>query len=469
MKLNLAELIERAETRLMQMPLGNIEASPLAKDPRMLEFSFAYPGPLPYPNETTIEEVYSPENMALTSDQALKLYVHLPFCAQRCKFCFYETSIGVREEEIDRYLDTVIKEFDLVQERIGKKPRTKIIYLGGGTPNQLSPEQMDSLLSGLLSRIEPAEGFILNVENHPAQIKEEMIAVYAKHVVNRASMGVQTFREEVLSGTGRNETEAKIVEGYRLLSNCPTIKEINFDIIYSLPRETLNDWAYTLEKIVELQPKELTLYPLKIHPKSHFYSTFQKGELFSQPLRSQLMWRVLADEILSRSGYGLSRPHHYLLGGKSEIGYDRAPGVDLTNYGIGFQIGLGCSAYSHLGEYSYQNQIGKQEYIGAIEKNQISFLRGKKLSSSEKELIFVLGNLCSKRKMPVEDYQRRVVHQKSEFDNKLQELKSLGVVEEKDNQYQLTMAGNLYFDEIGLFLWPEKMRQIYLQECGRER
>lgn len=103
---DLAELIELAESQLLQMPLGKIEASPLAKDPRMLEFSFAYPGPLPYPNETTLEEVYSSENLALIKDQALKLYVHLPFCAQRCKFCFYETSIGVGKEEIDRYLDT---------------------------------------------------------------------------------------------------------------------------------------------------------------------------------------------------------------------------------------------------------------------------------------------------------------------------------------------------------------------------
>jgi coproporphyrinogen III oxidase-like Fe-S oxidoreductase len=181
------------------------------------------------------------------------------------------------------------------------------------------------------------------------------------------------------------------------------------------------------------------------------------------------MWRVLADEILRQNGYGLSRPHHYLLGGKSEIGYDRAPGADLTNYGIGFQIGLGCSAYSHLGEYSYQNHTKRERYTDAMEKSRLSLQRGKRLTDKEKELIFVLGNLCSKGQMSAEDYNQKVISQRQEFGGKLQELQNLGAVEKINDQFRLTSAGTIYFDEIGLFLWPEKMRQIYLQECGRER
>jgi oxygen-independent coproporphyrinogen-3 oxidase len=468
-QLGIDSLIEEAERELSSLPITKIESSSLRKDPRMLELSLAYPGPLPYQNETSCMEIYSPENLSLITNQNLKLYIHLPFCAQRCKFCFYETSIGTGKKEIDDYLDSIIGEFDLILNKINKNPKTKIVYLGGGTPNYLSSQQMDYLLSRIISRIEPTTDFILNIENHPDFVKEEMMNIYAKYAVNRVSMGVQTFQDNILNIIGRTGQPQKIEESYRLLSECASIKEINLDLIYGLPKESLLDWIHTLDKVLELKPKELTLYSLKIHPRSHFYTTFKNEKLSNQNTETQLVKRLIAHRILIQKGYNLSRPHHYLLKSKSEIGYDRAPGIDLSNDGIGFQIGLGCSAYSHLGIYSYHNQINFNKYLELVHNNHLPFLRGKRLSIADRELIFILGNLCSNGHLSKEEYQKRVISQHQEFDAKLQELISLGVVEDKKEDYQLTMAGNLYFDEIGLFLWPEPMRQIYLQECGRTK
>jgi len=462
-------LIREAEKELLTLPIAKIESSHLRKDPRMLELSLAYPGPLPYLNETSPEEIYSHENISLVRNQNLKMYIHLPFCAQRCNFCFYETSIGVSKKEIDNYLDSIIDEFDLILDKIGKSPKTKIIYLGGGTPNYLSPQQMDNLLSRILCRVEPTKDFILNIENHPQLVEKGMMEIYTKHKVNRVSMGVQSFHRSSLNSSGRDESPKTIEESYYLLSSFASIKEINLDLIYGLPKEEIHDWVNTLNKVRELEPKELTLYSLKIHPLSKFYASFNNREYQNQNLETQLVKRLLAHQILTQNEYLLSRPHHYLLRGISEIGYDRAPGADLNKDGIGFQIGLGCSAYSHLGVYTYHNQINRNNYLDLVKRNKLPFLRGKRLDIADRELIFMLGSICSKGRLHKEEYTQRIISQRQYFDAKLQELISLGVVEDEKDDYHLNMAGNLYFDEIGLFLWPEPMRQIYLQECGRTK
>ncbi len=209
------------------------------------------------------------------------LYVHVPFCLKKCDYCaFYsvplldtDTHEHQREcreessERVSRYLQGIAAE---IQLRKAEAPQgVSSLFLGGGTPTVLAPKALDQLLQNIhagfafetnSTRVEKT------VEANPGTLKPEKLAVLRQYGINRISLGVQSFNDELLKGIGRIHTAEDIYHAVKFIRNAQ-IDNLNLDLIFGLPGQTMADWQKTLQKAVELSPEHLSIYALTLEEK----------------------------------------------------------------------------------------------------------------------------------------------------------------------------------------------------------
>lgn len=180
------------------------------------------------------------------------LYIHIPFCASRCIYCgFYSTTLpGLR----DRYVEALCREMELRPER----PELSTIYLGGGTPSQLTPAQLDRLFSYIYKVYPVRAGAEVTMECNPDDIPEGL----PRHLpVNRVSMGAQTFDDGRLHFLRRRHTATEVDRAVDALRR-QGINNISIDLMFGFPGETLDDWQHDLTHALHLQPEHLSAYSL---------------------------------------------------------------------------------------------------------------------------------------------------------------------------------------------------------------
>lgn len=280
------------------------------------------------------------------------LYIHLPFCKQKCNYCDFASFAG-REFLIDGYLSALEKE---ASSSPVKKFET--LYVGGGTPSVLSAVQLERLADivrryfGDISQLEES-----TCEANPESLTPEKISVLKSAGFNRLSLGLQSFNDEELKTLGRVHDAETFLRAYRA-ARTGGFDNINVDLIAGLPGQTLERFLESLQRVLALGPEHLSVYGLQIEEGTPF---FERGIICDQ-----LLMRRMLEEThtrLERAGY-----HHY------EISNFALPGKEAkhnTNYwDDGGYIGLGSAAASFLGGERRQNVPDVQEYIRRMNMGQ---------------------------------------------------------------------------------------------------
>lgn len=192
------------------------------------------------------------------------LYVGVPFCPTTCLYCsFTSFPIGVWKKKTNAYVDAVLKELQYTAEAF-KKKKLDTIYFGGGTPTTLEPEQLDRILSFIEEHFDLSNLKELTVEaGRPDSVTKEKFEVLKKHKVSRISINPQTMNQKTLDLIGRRHSVEQVIEAYELARECG-FDDINMDLIVGLPGETMEDVQYTMEKVKELAPDNLTVHSLAI-------------------------------------------------------------------------------------------------------------------------------------------------------------------------------------------------------------
>lgn len=188
------------------------------------------------------------------------VYVHVPFCVRKCDYCaFY--SLPLQRDVVKEYLTSIKKEISLRTQ--GEPWEATTLFLGGGTPTSLSEENLDSLLSIL------NESFIFSndgertVEANPGTLTEGKLNILFRHGINRISLGVQSFNDEMLQGIGRIHSTQDIYDSVKSIRKAG-FNNLNLDLIFGLPGQTLEDWEETLEKALTLRPEHISIYGLMV-------------------------------------------------------------------------------------------------------------------------------------------------------------------------------------------------------------
>jgi len=273
----------------------------------------------------------------------MSLYIHIPFCKQKCYYCDFPSYANIDYLKED-YVDALCKEI----ENKNITYNIKSIFVGGGTPSYLSSKQLEKLLI-TINKLNLDENIEFTMEANPGTLDEEKLIVMKKCGINRISMGLQAVQNSLLKDIGRIHTFNVFEENFKLARKVG-FNNINVDLMFGLPSQTVEDWKDSLEKIASLEPEHISAYSLIVEEGTAFYKLYEKNKL------------ILPSEEMERDMYKITKEILNFYGYKQ---------YEISNYA---KDGFEC----------YHNKVywRSKEYIG-LGSSSASFIDGKRIKNIE--------------------------------------------------------------------------------------
>ncbi len=290
------------------------------------------------------------------------LYIHIPFCKQKCNYCDFSSFAG-QEQRIDTYLQALGHEAALHKEIV-----CQTLYVGGGTPSLLSAGQIERLAKIIRKNFRPIPDFEESTfEANPESLIPAKIATLRKAGFNRLSIGLQSFHNDELKTLGRVHTAEQFLQAYEA-ARSGGFTNINVDLMAGLPGQTLVKFTSSLKKLLDLRPPHISVYGLQIEEGTPF---FTQGIVCDQVLMRQMLEET--DKLLSEAGY-----HHYEISNYALPGYEAKH--NLLYWQNAEYVGLGCAAVSYRGGVRSQNTSVLQEYIFDMENGKTPIVFSEQLT-----------------------------------------------------------------------------------------
>src|SRR6266576_4725355 len=305
--------------------------------------------------------VYAGDAPATIRRRVRHIYVHIPFCARICPYCaFYKDLLD--RSQTSRFCEALLRELELNESRRRTGDRRSLlrpstIYFGGGTPTALNIAQLELLLRGFHERLELSQLVEWTIEANPGSVSARKAALLEKFGVNRISLGVQSWDEELLKLLGREHNAQQAEESFRILRDA-RFTNINVDLMFGLPGQTVDQWRATLEKTIALEPEHISTYCLTYEEDTEFFIRHARGE-FWQDSDVDAEFFEMKIGILEDAGYRHYEISNYARPG-FESGHNRA-------YWLGKDyLGIGPSAVSTIGMQRWQNFLDYRAYIDRV-------------------------------------------------------------------------------------------------------
>ena len=363
--------------------------------PELLE-RYDRPGPryTSYPTAVEFAESFGPDDYAARLEQAaespdalLSLYVHLPFCEARCSFCGCHVVVARRQSVADVYLDRLIAEADLVAERLGERRTLAQYHWGGGTPTYYSPDDLASLHRRLLERFELHEDAEVALEVDPRVTTAEHLDVLRDLGFNRVSMGVQDLDPEVQDLIGRGQTW----EQTRVLHDRARelgYESINLDLIYGLPGQSVDSFAETLERTLELRPDRLAVYSFAYVPWVKPNQKRIDPETLPDRDTKFALLALVSDGLVSAGYRPIGMDHFALPDDELAVALDNGT---LSRNFMGYttkrgteMVALGSSGISDVAGAYAQNHKRLNSYYTSVDGGELPVERGVALSDDDR-------------------------------------------------------------------------------------
>jgi oxygen-independent coproporphyrinogen-3 oxidase len=341
---------------------------PVLEEPTRLGFLTNYP-PFRQWRPEAIDRFYEP--------RPLNLYLHVPYCVQRCAYCFYKVTTlnDNRKAEIDRYVDALCRELELVDARfhLADQP-VKTIYFGGGTPTLLSKDNLSRIFDAIHRRFRLAEPEI-TVEAEPVTLTQAKADHLHGLGVTRISLGIQSFADDIVARTGRHDREADAREAIARAKATGAV--INIDLMSGLAGETDDTWAYTLERAVESDVHSLTVYKTQVYANSGYFAEIRRNHLELPSDDVELRFTDQAFARFARAGYQPVNFFTFTKGGGFVQQHAASSWQGRETYGFG------VSAFGLLRGHVLQNTSELPRYVEMIEAGTPGLARGRRLTARE--------------------------------------------------------------------------------------
>jgi oxygen-independent coproporphyrinogen-3 oxidase len=342
----------------------------------------------------------------------LSIYAHVPFCQSPCFYCGCNRIITRDRSRSEPYLARLHREIDMMAALFDRDREVAQLHFGGGTPNFLSPAQLGDVVDALRRqfRFAPAEDSDISIELDPRFVTPDDVAELGQVGFHRASLGVQDFNPDVQRAVNRvqgvDETRA-IVDACRARG----FRSVNIDLIYGLPRQTLDGFAATLDTVIAMRPDRLAVYgyahlPEIFRPQQRIVA----AELPSAEDRLALLG--LAIERLSAAGYAYIGMDHFALPDDA-LAMAQARGslhrnfMGYTTHADSDLVGLGVSAISHIGDTFSQNPRDLPAWEAAIDAGHLPVFRGMQLDPDDVLRADLIQQLMCQGEVPVDALERR--------------------------------------------------------------
>ena len=382
--------------------------------------------------------------------QPLSVYVHLPFCDTICYYCGCNKVVTRDHGRSAKYIKYLGKELALVGGLLGAERRIRQLHWGGGTPTFLTQEEMGALSDLLAEQFERAPDFECSIEVDPRKVDPGRMAFLAGKGFNRLSVGVQDFEPAVQRAVNRVQSEA---ETHRVIDEARAsgFRSVNLDLIYGLPKQSLDSFNATLDKVLDIAPERIALYNYA-HLPQLFKPQRRIAEADLPSAEAKLQILTLAIGRLTRAGYlyigmdHFARPDDELAVAQRQgrlqrnfQGYSTCPDSDM--------LGFGISAIGRVGPTYYQNAKTLEEYYAALDAGRVPVLRGLELTQDDLVRRAAIQQLICNFRLSIESIERSyLVDFQSYFARELSELQPLaddGLVELQPEWIVVTPRGRL--------------------------
>jgi oxygen-independent coproporphyrinogen-3 oxidase len=323
------------------------------------------------------------------TDVPLGLYLHVPFCRKRCKFCYFRVYTDVAASDVERYSLALAREAGIAaaQRAVSGRP-LRYVYFGGGTPSFLSVKQLERLVAGIHASFGWDDAEEVTFECEPGTLSEPKVKALRALGMTRISLGVENFDDAILESNGRAHLSAEILRAWDWI-RAADFPSTNIDLIAGMVGETDESWLATVEKTLALEPDSVTIYQMEL-PFNTVFVKDAKGTGGEVPVADWATKRRWVGEAFDRfvgRGYGVSSGYT-LVRDPSRVHFRYRDmlweGADL--------VALGVASFGHLSGVHYQNEPHWDPYLEAVEAGRLPIHRG--LAPTRRQLLIrelVLG------------------------------------------------------------------------------
>ena len=389
------------------------------------------------------------ERASATPDAPLSLYVHLPFCREMCRYCGCNVVATHDQTRADRYLDVIEREVQLAAAHLGKRRSVSRLHLGGGTPTFLDEQQLTRLWRILSDKFTLRADAEVALEIDPVVTRRSQLELLRGFGWSRVSLGVQDFDPRVQEAVARVQTLAEtraILDDARALG----YRSINLDLIYGLPRQTLDSWSRTLAEVIALAPDRVAVFSFAYvpHLKPH-QRLLPQVDLPTGATKLALYLR--AHELLTAAGYLAVGMDHFA---RPEDPLGRAARAHTlwrdfqgyTNGWAGDTVGFGASSISDVGGAYAQNEHTLSAHAHSIGSGRFATQRGLILSDDDRRRRAVITQLLCNFEIDLGD---EVARYRDEL-AALAPLEKDGLVEREGARLRVTPLGRLFVRNVAM-------------------
>src|SRR5687767_7440580 len=320
-------------------------------------------------------------NQPARTDEPFGLYLHIPFCRKRCKFCYFKVYTDKNANEIEVYLEALVKEAEYyARTRAFQGRQLRFAYFGGGTPSYISEKQLHQLVDGLNQHVSWRDAEEVTFECEPGTLRKSKLETLKEIGVTRLSLGAEHFDDQLLAANGRAHLSAEIYSVFDMAREVG-FPQINLDLIAGMVGETEEKWRDAVARALDLQPDSVTIYQMELP-----YNTVISQEMINQGISSPIAdwptkqrWLDYAFAEFQARGYRIASAYTVATTSKP----CRFIYTDALWHG-GDMIGLGVSSFSHFGGVHFQNVHSFEEYLALLQLDQLPLLRALTLTPKQK-------------------------------------------------------------------------------------
>ncbi|WP_271002732.1 radical SAM family heme chaperone HemW [Listeria seeligeri] len=360
------------------------------------------------------------------------VYIHIPFCEHICYYCDFN-KVFLEGQPVDEYVDLLIREMQITAMNKQMEP-IDTVFVGGGTPTTLNEAQIAKLCTAIQEIFPMKEEVEFSFEANPGDLSVAKVQTMKDYGVNRISMGVQSFNNDLLKKIGRIHT---VKDVYQSVENMRTVgfENVSIDLIFSLPGQTEADFQDTLNQALALDLPHYSAYSLIIEPKTIFYNLMQKGKLFlpGQDAEANMYDLLLVEmEKHGRKQYEISN--------FAKEGFESKH--NITYWSNEHYYGFGAGAHGYIGNTRYSNFGPIKKYMEPLQENKLPVFQQKELTLKEKmeeEMFLGLRKVSGVSKA---GFQRKFGQDlDATFQNAIQKTMAKGWLENNEENVALTRNG----------------------------
>jgi len=386
----------------------------------------------------------------------LGLYLHIPFCRKRCKFCYFKIYTEKDSAAVRRYLAALTRETQLLAARPAVQGRPlNFVYFGGGTPSYLSSRLLEELVANVTESLPWDKAREITFECEPGTISEAKLRSIRGVGVTRLSLGVENFNDDILAENGRAHLSEEI---YRVLPwiEAQGFDQLNIDLIAGMVGETWKTWKDTVRRTVDVAPDSVTIYQMEL-PFNTVYSRRVLDNGDPVPVadwETRRAWQDHAYERLEAAGYRISSAYTVLKGAGSRFVYRDAlwHGADL--------LGTGVASFSHVNGVHFQNVSGWEPYLQGLERGELPIERAYATSPEDRLTREVILQLKMGGLDPAYFHNKFGIDIVDHWSEVWDDLKERGLAGVTPSGITLTRAGLLQVDHLLPSFYAPAFRNI---------